>query len=115
MFRQQQAPVVDSATLPSWADAAASEDAGADAALAAKYAGEFAADARVNAKIVLYHGDMTRLRVDAVVNAANSGLYGGGGICGAIFAVSAGVLCYRPVCVLTFAMWALPVLLRRVG
>ena len=40
--------------------------------------------AAINRLVKLWQGDITKLRVGAVVNAANSGMWAGGGICGAI-------------------------------
>ncbi len=38
--------------------------------------------------LIIKHGDITKMKVDAIVNAANTKLKRGSGVCGAIFAVA---------------------------
>jgi len=79
--------VVDVGEIPTWDTVCAERKSKnvfvpAPASLRKNYA--CAVDADLNGKISLWRGDITSLKIDAIVNAANSGLWAGGGICGAI-------------------------------
>ncbi|EAY16276.1 Appr-1-p processing enzyme family protein [Trichomonas vaginalis G3] len=78
-------PVVTLADLPTWDVQGSKLDAKQIPSCVPKYA----PNTEINKKISFWMGgDSTKLKCDAIVNAANSYLAAGGGICGAIFSAA---------------------------
>jgi hypothetical protein len=75
VFASMSRRVVDVSSLPTWA------------ATVGRVAGGSGSH-ELNSRVVLWQGDLTLLKAGAVVNAANTALRRGGGVCGAIHRVA---------------------------
>lgn len=77
-------PLTKLETIPDWSTLYASMATNKDQAPQATWMKEYDVDTDINKTVTMWRGDMTTLGVDAIQNAANTGLWSGGGICGAI-------------------------------